>query len=120
MRPLIITHDIITKNKDHICKTKLMWRELRLAVSSFALLFEDYIVHQIVNIVGGLADKNKDHIERPHQYGKCSERIYSGVTNFKQSQLSQIKSNDMKTNSHVKLKTEQINNESKGKLKRKR
>ena len=120
MRTLIITHDLITKTKDHICKTKLMWRELRLAVSSFALLFEDYIVHQMVNIVDGLADKNKYHIESAYQDGKCSERIYSGVTNFKQSQLSQIKSNDMKTNSHVKLKTEQINNESKRKLKQKR
>ena len=65
----------------------------------------------MTNIVDGLADKNEDHIKRAHQNGKRSERIYSGVKKFKQSQLSQIKSNDMKTNPQVKFKSEQIKNE---------
>ena len=43
------------------------------------------------NIVGGLADKSEDHIEGSHQDGKHSERRYCGLTNFKQSQISQIK-----------------------------
>ena len=72
------------------------------------------------NIVGGLADKSEDHIERTHQDGKHSERIYCGFTNFKQSQISQIKSNDIMTNRKVKLKSEQIKNESKRNIKRKR
>ena len=41
--------------------------------------------------VGGLADKSEDHIERAHQDGKRSEIIYCGLTNFKQSQVSQLK-----------------------------
>ena len=89
----------------------LMWRELKLAVTPSAHLFEDHIVHQMTNIVDGLADKNEDHIKKAHQNGKRSERIYSRVKKFKQSQLSQIKSNVMKTNSHVKLKSKQIKNE---------
>ena len=43
------------------------------------------------HIVGGLADKSEDHIKRAHQDGKRSEKIYSGLTNFKQSQVSQLK-----------------------------
>ena len=39
-------------------------------------LFEDHIVYQMENSVGDLADKNEDHIERAHQDGKWSERIY--------------------------------------------
>ena len=40
------------------------------------------------NIVGGVADKKDDHIERSHQDGKRSERMYCEFTNFKQSQIS--------------------------------
>ena len=39
------------------------------------------------NSVGGLADKSEDHIERAHQDGKQSKRIYCGLTTFKQSQV---------------------------------
>ena len=60
-------------------------------ITPSAHLFEDHIVHQMKNDVGGLADKSEDHIERSHQDGKQSERIYCGLTNFKQSQISQIK-----------------------------
>ena len=69
MRTLTFTHDLITKTKDHISKTMLMWRELKLAVTPSAHLFEDHIVHQMTNIVGGLADKSEDHIIRTHQDG---------------------------------------------------
>ena len=62
------------------------------------------------HIVGGLADKSKDHIERHHQDSKRSEKIDCGFTNFQQSQISQLKNNDMMTNSKVKLKSEQIKN----------
>ena len=72
------------------------------------------------NIVGGLADKSEDHIERDHQDGKRSEKIYRGLTNFQQSQISQLKCNDMMTNVQVKLKSEQIKHESKRNLKRER
>ena len=71
-------------------------------------------------IVGGLADKSEDHIERTHQDGKRSERKYCGVTNFQQSQISQLKYNDLITNRIIILKSKQIKNETKRKLKRKR
>ena len=72
------------------------------------------------NIVGGLADKSEDHIERAHQDGKCSERKYCGVTNFQQSQIYQLKCNDLITNRIVILKLNHIKNETKIKLKRKK
>ena len=58
--------------------------------------------------MGGLADKTEDHVKRVHQDGKCNERIYYGITNFQQSQISQLKDNDMMTNLKVKLKSEPI------------
>ena len=72
------------------------------------------------NIIDGLAHKSEDHIERAYQDSKRIERIHCGLINFKHSQISQIKSNDMMTNPKVKLKCEQIKNESKITLKRKR
>ena len=98
----------------------LLWKELKLPVTPSAHLFEDHIVFQMENIVGGLADKSEDHIERAHQDGKRSERIYCGLTNFKQSQVSQLKNNDIMTNPQVKVKSQQIKNESQRNLKRKR
>ena len=62
------------------------------------------------NIVGGLADTSEDHIEKVHQDGKRSERIYCRLTNFQQSQISQLKNNYIMTNPIVKLKSEQIKN----------
>ena len=97
----------------------LMWRELKILVIPSAHLFEVHIVCQMKNIVGGLADKSEDHIDRAHQDGKRIEQIYCGLTNFKQSQVSQLKNNNMMTNPQVKLKSEQIKNESKRNLKRK-
>ena len=47
----------------------LMWRDLKLAVTPSAHIFEDHIVHQMTNIVGGLADKSEYHIIRTHQDG---------------------------------------------------
>ena len=88
MRTLTIADGLITKKKDHICKTMLLWIKLKIPVTPSAHLFEDHIVYQMKNIVGGLADKSEDHIERGHQDGKGSERKYCGVTNFQQSQIS--------------------------------
>ena len=65
------------------------------------------------NIVGSLADKSEDHIERAHQDGKQIKRIYCELTNFKQSQVSQLKNNDIISNPLVKLKSKQIENETK-------
>ena len=120
MRTVKITDKLILKTKDHICKTILLWRELELPVTLSAHLFEDHIVYQMENIVSGLANKSEIHIERSHQDGKRSEKIYCGLINFKQSQVSQLKISDMMTNPQVKLKSEQINNESKRNLKRKK
>ena len=120
MRTLTITVDLITNTKDHICKTMLLWGKLKIPVTPSAHLFEDRIVYQMKNIVGGLADKSEDHTERDHQDGKRSERKYCGVTNLQQSQISQLKFNDLITNSIVKLKSQQIKNETKRILKRKR
>ena len=120
MRTLKITDKLISKTKDHICKTMLLWRQLKIPVTPSAHLFEDHIVYQMENIVGGLADKSEDHIERAHQDGKRSERKYCGVVNFQQSQISQLKCNDIITNRFVQLKSEQIKIETTRKLKRKR
>ena len=120
MRTLKNTDELISKTKDHICKTMLMWRKLKIHVTPSAHLFEDHIVYQMEHIVEGLADKSEDHIERAHQDGKGIERIYCRLKNVKQSQVSQLKNNNMMTNPHVKLKSEQMKNESKRNLKRKR
>ena len=85
----------------------LLWRVLKLHVTSYAHLFEDHIVYQMENIVEGLADKSEDCIERAHQDGKRIERIYCGLTTFIQYQLSPLKNNDTMTNPHVKLKAKQ-------------
>ena len=77
-------------------------------------------MYQKKTIVNDLADKSEDHIERAHQDGERSERKYCGVTNFQQSQISQLKCNDLITNRIVKLKSQQIKNESKRILNRKR
>ena len=52
----------------------LLWRKFKIPVTPTAHLFEDHIVYQMENIVGGLADKSEDHIERAHQDGKRSEK----------------------------------------------
>ena len=78
VRILKITDKLISKTKNYISKTILLWRESKLPVTPSAHLFEDHIVYQMENIVGGLADKSEDHIQRAHQDGKRSE-------SFKQS-----------------------------------
>ena len=88
MRALKNTDELISITKDHVYKTMLLQRELKLPVTPSVHLFEGHIVYQLKNIVGGLANKSEDHIERAHQDGKCSERIYCGLTNFQQSQIS--------------------------------
>ena len=45
MRTLKITDDLISKTKDYICKTMLIWRELKISVTPSAHLFEDHIVY---------------------------------------------------------------------------
>ena len=66
MRTLTITDDLITKTKDHICKTILLWRTLKIPITPSTHLFEDHIVYQMEKNVGRLADKSEDHIERAH------------------------------------------------------
>ena len=75
------TDELISKTKDHVYNIMLLWRELKLPITSSGH-------YQMKNIVGGLADKNEDHIERAHQDGKRSERIYCKLTHFQQSQIS--------------------------------
>ena len=82
MRSLKITDELISKIKDNVYNTILLLRELKLPITPSTHLFEDHIIYQMTNIVGGLADKSEDHIERAHQDGKCSERIYCGLINF--------------------------------------
>ena len=47
MRTLKITDKLISKTKYHICKTILLWGELKLPVTPSAHLFEDHIVHEM-------------------------------------------------------------------------
>ena len=88
MRTLKLTDEFISKNKAHVYKTILLWRELKLPVIPSAYLFEDHIVYKIENIIDFLAEKSEDYIERIHQDGKHSEKRYCGLTNFQQSQIS--------------------------------
>ena len=113
MKSLNVTEELISETNDHIYNTMLVWRELTLPGTPSAHLFEDYIVYQMENIVRGLTNKSEDHIERAHQDSKRSERKYCGVTNFQQSQISQLKCNDLITNRIVKSKSQQIKNETK-------
>lgn len=69
----------------------LLWRKLNLLVTSSAHLLEGYIVHQMRFCVDDLSDKSENYIERGHSDGKRNKRIYSGLTNFQQSQISQLK-----------------------------
>ena len=69
----------------------LLQRDLKLPVSSSARLFEGHILNQISSIEGGIANKAEDHIELCRQIDKPLERKYKGVTDFTQSQTSQIK-----------------------------
>ena len=52
-------------------------------MTSLANLLEDHIVYQMENIVGGLADKKEDYIERAYQDSKRSKITYGGLVNFK-------------------------------------
>ena len=47
MRTFNITDVLISKTKDHVYKTMLLWRGLKLPVTPSAHLFEDHIVYQM-------------------------------------------------------------------------
>ena len=67
---------------------------------------EDHILNQMSSIEGGIADKIEDYIERSHEVGKRLERMYQCVTDFTQSQSSQIKLQDLLSNHIVEVKSE--------------
>ena len=69
----------------------LLLRDLKLPVTQYAHLFKDPILNQINSIEVGIGDKTEVHIELSRQIGKRLERRYKGVTDFTQSQTSQIK-----------------------------
>ena len=68
----------------------------------------------------GISDKTKDHIERSYQLGKPFKKISQCVTNFTQSQTSQIKLQDLLSNPIIEMKSEQVKEEISRKCKRKR
>ena len=70
VRTLTIDNDLIDKTKNHITNTMILWRELKLPVTSSAYLLEDHSLNQMITIKFGIADKSEDHIERRHQVGK--------------------------------------------------
>ena len=51
MRILKFTDELISTTNDHICKTILMRRELKIPITPSAHLFEDHIVYQMENIL---------------------------------------------------------------------
>ena len=75
---------------------------------SISSLLEDHILNQMITKNGGIADETGDHIERSHQVGKCFDQRCKYVTDFTQSQTSQIKLQDLLTNPIVKMKSEEI------------
>ena len=82
------------------------WKDLKLLVTPSARLLEDHILNQMSSIEGGIADKIEDYIERSHEVGKRLERMYQCVTDFTQSQSSQIKLQDLLSNHIVEVKSE--------------
>ena len=88
-----------------------MWRELKLQVTPSDYLLEDHILNQMSSVEGGIANNTEDHIEKSHQVGKRLERIYQCVTDFTQSQTSQIKVQYLLSNPIVETKSEQIKEE---------
>ena len=77
---------------------------------------KDYILTQMSSIEGGIADKTKVYIELKHQIGKRLERRYKCITDFNQSQTSQIKLQDLLYNPIVEMKSEQIKKKYKKRL----
>ena len=65
-------------------------RALKLLLPPSARIFEDDIIFQLKNIIFGLVNKAKDHIERDHQSGMIISKMYAGVTDFCQSQTLQV------------------------------
>ena len=88
IRSLKIADKLISKTKDDVYNIILLWRKLKLHITPSTRLFESHIVYQMKKIVGDLADKSEDHIERDNQDGKRSERMYCALINFQQSQIS--------------------------------
>ena len=97
-----------------------MWRELKLQVTPSDYLLEDHILNQMSSVEGDIADNTEDHIDKSHQVGKGLERIYQCVTDFTQSQTSQIKLQYLLSNPIVETKAEQVKEEISRKFKRKR
>ena len=91
VRTLSIDDILIDKRRIHIKHTMILWRELKLPVTPSTHLLEDHFLTQMGSIDGGIADKTEDHIERSHQVGIFFEQRYKYVTDFTQSQTSQIK-----------------------------
>ena len=81
---------------------------------------EDHILTQMNSIDGGIADKSKDHIERSHQVSKRFEQRYKYVTEFTQSQTSQIKFQDLLSNPIVEMTSEKVKVETSRIFKRER
>ena len=92
-------------------KTTFYWRDLKLLVTPSSHLSKDYIVNQMSSIVGGISNKIEDHIERSHQVGKRLERKCQCVTDFAQSQTSQIKSQNVLSNPILEIKLDQVKEE---------
>ena len=88
MRLLDITDNLILKTNDHVKYTILLQRQFNLLVTPSVHLCQYHIIHQMKKNVSELAHKSEDHIERNHQDGKRRERIYCGLTNVQQSQIS--------------------------------
>ena len=86
----------------------LLWRDLKLLVTPSAYLFEDHMLNQMSSIEDDISDKTEDRIEVSHQAGKRLERRYKDVTDFTQSQTSQIKLQDLIYNPFVEIKLEHV------------
>ena len=108
IRILFIDDTRIDKTRIRMKYTMILWRELKVLLTTSAHLLEDNILTQMNSIDGGIADKTEDHIERSHQVGKHFEQRYTCVTDFTQLQTSQIKLQDLLFNLMVKVKLEQV------------
>ena len=90
----------------HIKNIMILKRKSNVPVTPSTRLLKDHILTKMNSIDGGIADKTENHIERRHQVAKCLEQRYKCVTDFTQSQTSQINLQDLLSNPIIEIKSE--------------
>ena len=83
------------KQKTHMKNTMKLCRVLKLLVIPSAHPFEDDIMFQMINGIGGLVDKTEYCIGQARQDEMRISKTCTGVTGFRQSQTLPVQSCEM-------------------------